>query len=138
MTEMSPVGTVGTIKGKHRDLPIAEKIAIKAKQGRPIYGVEMKIVDEQGRRLPHDGVSAGELLVRGPWIVSGYFNDDEATAAALDADGWFSTGDVRDRPRRLPADHRPGQGHDQLGRRMDQLDRVENAAVGHPDSPRRR
>ena len=69
-------------------------MAIKAKQGRPVFGVEMKIVDEQGHELPHDGFSVGELLVRGPWIVSAYYNDDEASEAALEPDGWFHTGDV--------------------------------------------
>ena len=137
MTEMSPVGTVGTMKGKHRDLPIAEKIAIKAMQGRPMYGVEMKIVDAEGRRLPHDGVSAGELLVRGPWIVSGYFNDDEASAAALDARGVVShRRHVRDRSRRLSTYHRPGEGRDQVGRRVDLVDRRRERR--HGPSRRRR
>src|SRR5437588_500133 len=72
----------------------AGKRAVKAKAGRPVYGVEMKIVDGEGRALPHDGEAVGELLVRGPWIISGYFENPEATAAAVEPDGWFHTGDV--------------------------------------------
>src|SRR5207244_7247218 len=94
MTEMSPLGTTAVLKGKHAGLDDAGCLAIRSKQGRPVFGVEMKIVDDAGRELPHDGKSVGELLVRGPWIVSGYFADDEATAAAVEPDGWFHTGDV--------------------------------------------
>jgi fatty-acyl-CoA synthase len=94
MTEMSPLGTVSTLKAKHAALDAAGKRAVKAKAGRPVYGVEMKIVDGEGRALPHDGEAVGELLVRGPWIVSGYFENPEATAAAVEPDGWFHTGDV--------------------------------------------
>jgi fatty-acyl-CoA synthase len=54
----------------------------------------MKIVDDQGHALPHDGEAVGELLVHGPWIISGYFEDEAATAAAVEPDGWFHTGDV--------------------------------------------
>src|SRR5436309_2045723 len=68
MTEMSPLGTVSSLKAKHAGLDGAGKRAVKAKAGRPVYGVEMKIVDGEGRALPHDGEAVGELLVRGPWI----------------------------------------------------------------------
>src|SRR5712671_3208430 len=94
MTEMSPLGTVSSLKAKHAGLDGAGKRAVKAKAGRPVYGVEMKIVDGEGRALPHDGAAVGELLVRGPWIISGYFENPEATAAAVEPDGWFHTGDV--------------------------------------------
>jgi fatty-acyl-CoA synthase len=94
MTEMSPLGTVSALKAKHAKLDAAAKRAVKAKAGRPVYGVEMKIVGDDGKKLPHDGTSVGELLVRGPWIVSGYFENAEATAAAVEPDGWFHTGDV--------------------------------------------
>jgi fatty-acyl-CoA synthase len=94
MTEMSPLGTTATLKAKHAGLDDAAKLAIRSKQGRPVFGVEMKIVDAEGHELPHDGKSMGELLVRGPWIVSGYFEDEEATQAAVEADDWFHTGDV--------------------------------------------
>ena len=94
MTEMSPLGTDAALKAKHLGLDPAAQIAVKAKQGRPVFGVEMKIVDDAGQTQPHDGKSMGELLVRGPWIVSGYFEDEEASAAAVEPDGWFHTGDV--------------------------------------------
>jgi fatty-acyl-CoA synthase len=64
------------------------------KQGRAVWGVDLKIVDDDGRRLPHDGKAFGELFVRGPWIASGYFEDEPASAAAIDEEGWFRTGDV--------------------------------------------
>jgi fatty-acyl-CoA synthase len=94
MTEMSPVGTISVLKAKHLALDPEAQMNIKAKQGRPVFGVEMRVVDDAGHALPHDGRSTGELLVRGPWIVSGYFEDAEASAAAVDKEGWFRTGDV--------------------------------------------
>ncbi|MGH7059026.1 MAG: AMP-binding enzyme, partial [Stellaceae bacterium] len=94
MTEMSPLGTTAAFKAKHRGLDGPAQVALKSMQGRPVFGVEMKIVDDAGRARPHDGSSMGELLVRGPWIVTGYFADEEAGAAAVEPDGWFHTGDV--------------------------------------------
>jgi 3-(methylthio)propionyl---CoA ligase len=94
MTEMSPLGTTAALKAKHAGFDDEAKLAIRSKQGRPVFGVEMKIVDAEGHELPHDGKSMGELLVRGPWIVSAYFEDEEATRAAIEPDGWFHTGDV--------------------------------------------
>ncbi|MGE5269393.1 MAG: AMP-binding protein, partial [Thiohalocapsa sp.] len=94
MTEMSPLGTAAVPKGKHKDLGPEARLALRAKQGRPVFGVDMKIVDDSGDALPHDGKAVGELLVRGPWIVSAYFEDKAATAAAVEPDGWFHTGDV--------------------------------------------
>ena len=94
MTEMSPLGTVSALKARHQQLDAAGKRAIKAKAGRPVFGVEMKIVDDDRHQLPHDGRAVGELLVRGPWIASGYFENPEATQAAVEPDGWFHTGDV--------------------------------------------
>ncbi|HTQ33745.1 MAG TPA: long-chain-fatty-acid--CoA ligase [Stellaceae bacterium] len=94
MTEMSPLGTVGDLKAKHLKLDEDKQTEIRLMQGRPVVTVEMKIVDAEGKPQPHDGKAIGELLVRGPWIVSAYYNDDEATAAAVEPDGWFHTGDV--------------------------------------------
>jgi fatty-acyl-CoA synthase len=94
MTEMSPLGTTAALKAKHLKLDKEAQTDIRLTQGRAVLGVEMKIVDDEGKAQPHDGQAVGELLVRGPWIASGYYNDDEATAAAVEADGWFHTGDV--------------------------------------------
>jgi 3-(methylthio)propionyl---CoA ligase len=94
MTEMSPLGTTAALKAKHRGLDPQAQLSVKVKQGRPVFGVEMKIVDDEGHTQPHDGKSMGELLVRGPWIVSGYFEDAEAGATAVEPDGWFHTGDM--------------------------------------------
>jgi len=94
MTEMSPLGTVSALKAKHLALDTAGQRVIKAKAGRPVFGVEMKIADENGRTLPHDGTSVGEVMVRGPWIISGYFEDEEATYDTVEADGWLQTIDA--------------------------------------------
>ena len=91
MTEMSPLGTYGTLKRKHLELPIAEQFAVKVKQGRPLYGVTMKIVDQAGDTLPRDGVAFGDLMVRGPWVTKGYF---KAEGGDVLRDDWFPTGDV--------------------------------------------
>ncbi|MFZ7092016.1 long-chain-fatty-acid--CoA ligase [Primorskyibacter sp. 2E233] len=94
MTEMSPVGTHGQLSKPMQGLPFDTRMEIKSKQGRRVFGVELKIVDENGNRQPHDGKAVGELFVRGNTIISGYFNNPEASAAAMDAEGWFGTGDV--------------------------------------------
>jgi fatty-acyl-CoA synthase len=94
MTEMSPLGTTAALKAKHQGLDPKARVSVLTKQGRPVFGVELRIVDDTGEAQPHDGKSLGELLVRGPWIVSGYFEDAEASAAAVEKDGWFHTGDV--------------------------------------------
>ncbi len=92
MTETSPLGTSGRLKAKHRDLSPAESLPVRSKQGRVVFGVDMKIVGDAGQELPHDGVAFGDLLVRGPWVVRDYFRS--GTSGELTADGWFRTGDV--------------------------------------------
>jgi fatty-acyl-CoA synthase len=94
MTEMSPLGTTAALKAKHQRIDPKARVSVMTKQGRPVFGVELRIVDDMGQAQPHDGKSLGELLVRGPWIVSGYFEDAEASAASVEKDGWFHTGDV--------------------------------------------
>ncbi len=91
MTEMSPLGTVCALKPVHDALPFEGKLAVQAKQGRAVYGVDMKVVGEDGQELPRDGKASGELLVRGPWIISQYFKGEGGNPLR---DGWFPTGDV--------------------------------------------
>jgi fatty-acyl-CoA synthase len=92
MTETSPIGAINHLLPKHAGLSADDKIAIKVKQGRAGWGVELKIVDEQDRELPRDGQAFGHLRVRGPWIASGYFKAEGGSI--LDSEGWFPTGDV--------------------------------------------
>ncbi|MDP3702158.1 MAG: 3-(methylthio)propionyl-CoA ligase [Hylemonella sp.] len=96
MTEMSPLGTLCTLKNKHLTLPESEQMKIRLKQGRAIFGVDMKIVDGNGEELPWDGKAYGDLLVRGPWILGEYFKGEGGNPLVEDADGhgWFPTGDV--------------------------------------------
>lgn len=95
MTEMSPLGTLCTLKNKHLDLPKEEQMKIRQKQGRAIYGVEMKIVNDAGDEQPWDGKSYGDLLVRGPWIVDSYYKGSgNPLVRGADGHGWFPTGDV--------------------------------------------
>jgi 3-(methylthio)propionyl---CoA ligase len=91
MTEMSPLGTLNTLKNKQLSLPADEQMKIRLKQGRAIYGVDMKIVDADGKELPWDGKTYGDLLVKGPWIVKEYFKGEGGDPLV---DGWFPTGDV--------------------------------------------
>jgi fatty-acyl-CoA synthase len=132
MTEMSPLGTVGSLRPGMEKLPLEEQFKVRVKQGRGIYGVEMKVVDDDGRELPWDGKSAGELKVRGPWVCSGYFRLDGSPTH--DDAGWFATGDVA----MIHAD-----GYLQItdrakdviksgGEWISSVD-LENCACGHPD-----
>ena len=92
MTELSPVGTYNAPKPAHGGLSAAERNQLMLKQGRVLAGIDMKIVDGEGRELPWDGAAFGDLKVRGPWVCSAYYGDE--AGSALDADGWFATGDV--------------------------------------------
>ena len=90
MTEMSPLGTFNSLKNKHLELSRDEQFAIEVKQGRAIFGVDLKIVDADGKELPRDGKASGDLLVRGHWIIDRYY----AIESSPLVDGWFPTGDV--------------------------------------------
>jgi fatty-acyl-CoA synthase len=92
MTEMSPLGTVSHLKSYQRELSEAERFGIRAKQGLSVPGVEIRAVDESGNEVPWDGKAFGELQVRGPWIISSYYNDERSADSFMD--GWFRTGDV--------------------------------------------
>ncbi len=134
MTEMSPLGTTAALKAKHRDLDPQGQLAVKVKQGRPVFGVEIKIVDDDGRTQPHDGKSMGELLVRGPWIVSGYFADEAASAAAVEPNGWFHTGDMAtiDTDGYMQITDRRKDVIKSGGEWISSID-LENAAIAHED-----
>ncbi|NWF45576.1 fatty-acid--CoA ligase [Hydrogenophaga sp. D2P1] len=90
MTELSPIGTVGILKGPQLKLPVEQRRAIQAKQGRSVFGIDMKIVGEDGHERPWDGQASGELLVRGHWVVDRYIQGDRSPLI----NGWFPTGDV--------------------------------------------
>ncbi len=93
MTEMSPLGTLCRLKSYMEAWPEAERYAVRAKQGLPIAGVEVRVIGEGGDEQPWDGVSVGELQVRGPWVASRYY-DNPSGDVQFTADGWFRTGDV--------------------------------------------
>ena len=92
MTETSPVGTVCNLLPKHRALPLEQRLRVQAKQGRAVFGVSLKLTDDGGQRLPHDGQSAGHLKIRGPWVAAAYYRDEGGSI--LDDEGYFDTGDV--------------------------------------------
>ena len=117
MTEMSPLGTTNVPTQEMKNMPKEEKYAIQLKQGRPIYGVELKVVDDQGNELPKDGKSQGHLMVRGPWILQKYF---KAEKDAVDADGWMT---IKDRAKDVIKSG---------GEWISSID-LENAAFGHPE-----
>ena len=131
MTEMSPLGTTNVPTQEMKNMPKEEKYAIQLKQGRPIYGVELKVVDDQGNELPKDGKSQGHLMVRGPWILQKYF---KAEKDAVDADGWFDTGDISvlDEDGYMTIKDRAKDVIKSGGEWISSID-LENAAFGHPE-----
>jgi fatty-acyl-CoA synthase len=133
MTEMSPVGSLTTFGPRHRALPRQQRQDRKTSQGRRLFGVEMKIVDADGSRLPHDGIAFGELLVRGAAVMSAYFADDSASAGVFDAEGWLRTGDVAkiDPDGFLYLVDRTKDVIKSGGEWISSID-LENAAIGHP------
>ena len=130
MTELSPLGTLCALKNKHLDLPEAEKMKVRLKQGRSIFGVDMKIVGANGAEQPWDGKSTGDLLVRGPWVVKDYYQSDKPSP--LD-DGWFPTGDVAtiDADGYMQITDRSKDVIKSGGEWISSID-VENIAMGHP------
>ena len=134
MTEMSPVGTQGNLPSHLADAPREVRMALKAKQGRKLFGVDLKIADDDGTVLPHDGSHAGILYVRGNTITSGYYRNDEANAAAFDAEGWFGTGDVAtiDEHGFLTITDRAKDLIKSGGEWISSID-LENVVMSHPD-----
>ena len=92
MTETSPVATISTLLPQHEALARDARIDVHARQGRPMYGVDVAIFNDEGQQLPPGDPAPGELRVRGPWVISAYYGQE--AGSALDAQGWFSTGDV--------------------------------------------
>jgi acyl-CoA synthetase (AMP-forming)/AMP-acid ligase II len=131
MTEMSPLGTVCNFLPKHAGYTLDQRLDVQSKQGRPIYGVEMKITDDDGKRLPHDGKAFGHLMVRGPWITAGYFKGDGGEI--LETDGFFDTGDVAtiDADGYMQITDRSKDVIKSGGEWISSID-LENAAMGHP------
>jgi acyl-CoA synthetase (AMP-forming)/AMP-acid ligase II len=131
MTETSPIGTVCHPLKKHRDATEAERIDLQAKQGRVPYGVSLKVVDQEGAALPHDGKAAGRLMIRGHWTASAYFRAEGGPI--LDADGWFDTGDIAtiDPDGYIQITDRAKDVIKSGGEWISSIE-LENAAVGHP------
>ncbi len=131
MTEMSPLGTLCTLKNKHLTMPESEQMKIRLKQGRAIYGMDMKIVGGDGQELPWDGKAYGDLLVRGPWILREYFKGEGGNP--LVQDGWFPTGDVAtiDPDGYMQITDRSKDVIKSGGEWISSID-VENIAVAHP------
>ena len=132
MTEMSPLGTTGTLKPGMEHWSDDQRFDVQVKQGRGMYGVEMKIVDDDGNELARDGVAFGNLMVRGPWIASQYFKGEGGQV--LDDDGWFPTGDVAtlDPQGYMQITDRTKDVIKSGGEWISSID-LENEAVGHPE-----
>ncbi|MFD1709217.1 fatty-acid--CoA ligase [Ottowia sp. GY511] len=130
MTEMSPLGTLCSLKEKHRDLPEADKMKLRLKQGRAIFGVDMKIVGADGQDQPWDGTTYGDLYVKGPWILGRYFKDEGGDPLE---DGWFPTGDVAtiDADGFMQITDRSKDVIKSGGEWISSID-VENTAMAHP------
>jgi acyl-CoA synthetase (AMP-forming)/AMP-acid ligase II len=131
MTEMSPLGTLGSLKAKFIDQPFEQRLDYKCKQGHPPFGVEMKIVDDNERELPRDGKAFGRLKVRGPAVAKGYFRGEGRDA--FDDEGWFDTGDVAtiDADGYMTITDRAKDVIKSGGEWISSIE-IENVAVGHP------
>ncbi|MGE3673996.1 MAG: 3-(methylthio)propionyl-CoA ligase [Polyangiaceae bacterium] len=132
MTETSPLGTVGNLLPKHTALSKAEQLDVQVKQGRAVWGVELDIVDDDGKSMPRDGKAFGHLLVRGPWVTKGYFKGEGGDI--LNAGGWFDTGDIAtlDPDGYMQITDRSKDVVKSGGEWISSID-LENTAVGHPD-----
>ena len=130
MTEMSPLGTVCTLKNKHLAMNSDAKMKVRLKQGRGIFGVDMKIVDDESKELPWDGKAFGDLLVKGPWVISDYFKGEGGSPLV---DGWFPTGDVAtiDADGYMQITDRSKDVIKSGGEWISSID-VENIAMAHP------
>ena len=133
MTEMSPLGTLCTLKNKHLKRSKEEQQRISQKQGRAIFGVDMKIVNSEGQEQPWDGKTYGDLLVRGPWILERYYKGDSPLIMDDQGQGWFPTGDVAtiDEDGFMQITDRTKDVIKSGGEWISSID-IENIAMGHP------
>jgi fatty-acyl-CoA synthase len=131
MTEMSPLGTLGTLTWRNAGLPYDQQLAYKMKQGHPVFGVEMKITDDKNKELPRDGKAFGRLKVRGPAVAKGYFRGEGKDA--FDREGWFDTGDIAtlDIDGYMTITDRAKDVIKSGGEWISSIE-IENIAVGHP------
>ena len=129
MTELSPIGTLGRLKSKHAELSREAQQKLLEKQGKSVFGIDMRIVDGDGQVLPWDGKAAGDLEVRGHWVVNGYYNIDKSPLH----DGWFPTGDVAtiDPDGYMQITDRSKDVIKSGGEWISSVE-LENAACGHP------
>jgi fatty-acyl-CoA synthase len=131
MTEMSPLGTLGTLKHHVAELPYEQQLDFKCKQGHPVFGVEMKIVNDANEEMPRDGKAFGRLKVRGPAVAKGYFRGEGQDA--FDEEDWFDTGDVAtlDADGYMTITDRSKDVIKSGGEWISSIE-IENIAVGHP------
>lgn len=131
MTEISPLGTSNVKTAAMDSMPIEDRYRLQQKQGRSVFGIEMKIVNDNGEAQPHDGIAFGRLLVRGPWVIKKYYKSDDVSDFE---DGWLDTGDVAtiDENNYLTIVDRSKDVIKSGGEWISSID-LENAAVGHPD-----
>jgi fatty-acyl-CoA synthase len=132
MTEMSPLGTLGSMKPEYAELTGDAQLDIKVKQGYPPFGVEMKVTDDENNERPWDGKTFGRLKVRGPAVAAAYLKGEGSTS--FDAEGWFDTGDVAtlDENGYMQITDRAKDVIKSGGEWISTID-LENLAVGHPD-----
>lgn len=132
MTETSPLGTLNFLMPHLRDLDYEEQMPIKLKQGKSVFGIDIRIVDDENNVLPHDGVAFGRLQARGHWVTSGYYGDENNDV--VDSDGWFETGDVAtiDEDGYMMITDRTKDVIKSGGEWISSI-ALENIAVGHPD-----
>jgi len=130
MTEMSPLGTLCTLKNRHLALPPQEQMKVRLKQGRAIFAIDMKIVGADGQELPWDGATPGDLYVKGPWVIREYFKGEGGDPLV---DGWFPTGDVAtiDSDGYMQITDRSKDVIKSGGEWISTID-IENIAVAHP------
>ena len=129
MTETTAVATMTSMTSAELALPAADQHALVAKQGKTVFGIQIKVVDEHGQTLPRDGTSQGELMVRGQWIIQSYFKGEKSPLI----DGWFPTGDIAtiDAKGLMQIRDRTKDVIKTGGEWISSID-LENAAVGHP------